>query len=68
MVKTIGNPLSWATHIFGRGSHYVEEGAREIGGVDTRPIEIRDLHMSDLRIALQKGVEDFAAFRAVGLL
>ncbi len=63
MAKTIGNPLSWAAHVFGRGSHYVETGTREIGAQDTAPIEVRDLHISDLRIALKKGVEDFAAFR-----
>lgn len=63
MVKTIGNPLSWAAHVFGRGSFYVESGTRELGGEDAAPIEIRALQISDLRIALQKGAEDFAAFR-----
>lgn len=63
MVKTIGNPLSWAAHVFRRGSHYVESGTKEIGALDTAPIEIRALRIGDLRVALKKGVEDFAAFR-----
>ena len=63
MVKTIGNPLSWAAHVFGRGSRYVEHGTKELGGEDAAPIEIRDLKISDLKIALKKGAEDFAAFR-----
>lgn len=63
MVKTIGNPLSWATHVFGRGSHYVESGTREIAGEDAAPIEIRDLRISDLKVALKKGAEDFGALR-----
>ncbi len=63
MAKTIGNPLSWAAHFFGRGSRYVESGTRELVTQDMAPIEIRDLRISDLRIALQKGVEDFTALR-----
>lgn len=63
MAKTIGNPLSWAAHVFGRGSRYVESGTREISAHDTAPIEIRTLRVSDLKVALKKGVEDFAAFR-----
>lgn len=63
MAKTIGNPLSWAAHVFGRGSRYVESGTREISAHDSAPIEIRTLRVSDLKVALTKGVEDFAAFR-----
>lgn len=63
MAKTIGNPLSWAAHVFGSGSRYVESGTRELAAQDSAPIEIRDLRVSDLRAALKKGVEDFAAFR-----
>lgn len=64
MIRTIGNPLSWAAHLFGRGSHYIEAGGREISVRDTAPVEIRRLQISDLRTALKKGGEDFAEFRS----
>jgi uncharacterized membrane protein len=63
MVKTIGNPLSWTARVFGNGSRYVGEAAHELGGQDTAPIEIRTLNLSDLKQALRKGVDDFAALR-----
>ena len=63
MVETIGNPLTWAAKIIGRGSNYVGDGAREIVGDDVAPIDIRGLRLADLRIALRKGVDDFMALR-----
>ena len=63
MVETIGNPLTWVAKIIGRGSHYVGDGALEIVGADTGPIDIRGLHLTDLRTALRKGANDFMALR-----
>ncbi len=63
MVKTIGNPLSWMAHAFGRSSRHIGDGAAELGGAETGPIEIRDLQISDLGLALRKGVDDFMALR-----
>lgn len=63
MVKTIGNPLSWAAKALGQSAHEAGEVTREFAGRDTDPIEIRDLQISDLRIALRKGTDDFLALR-----
>lgn len=63
MVKTIGNPASWTARTLGGGSRYVGDGLGELRSVDAAPIEIGDLQMSDLRIALRKGVDDFMALR-----
>lgn len=63
MVKTIGNPLSWTAKVFGQGAQEAGEVTREFAGQDTGPIEIRKLEISDLRIALRKGSDDFLAFR-----
>ena len=63
MVKTIGNPLSWVSNAFGRSSRHIGDGALELGGADTDPIEINDLQISDLWLALRQGVDDFMALR-----
>lgn len=63
MVKTIGNPLSWAARTFGRGAQEVGDTASAFAGRDTAPIEIRNLQIEDLKTALQKGSQDFMAFR-----
>ncbi len=62
--KTIGNPLSWAGHILGAGSHHLGEGARETIGRDTAPIRLRRIDTADLKAALRAGYEDFKAFRS----
>lgn len=63
MVKTIGNPLSWAAQALNRSSHHLGEGAAELGSNNAAPIEIRKLQISDLKIALRKGADDFVALR-----
>lgn len=63
MVETIGNPLSWAAKLVGFGVRRVEDGTAEIIGEDTAPIVIKGLQLGDLRLALQKGTEDFLALR-----
>lgn len=63
MVNTIGNPLTYVASVFGRGAHHLGDGVAELGSNDTAPIDIRHLTLADLRIALRKGAEDFAAMR-----
>lgn len=62
-VKTIGNPLSWALDAVVGSSRYVKDAAHEIQGDAQAPPEVRLLCIEDLRIALRKGAQDFAAFR-----
>jgi len=65
MVKTIGNPLSWAAQIVGGTAEHVTETVEQIGGQDASgEIVIRDMNHADIRYALKKGIEDFAAARA----
>lgn len=63
MVKTIGNPVSWAAQALDRRAQYIRDGAGELGNEDTAAIEIGDLQVSDLKIALRKGFDDFVALR-----
>lgn len=62
-VKTIGNPLSWALEAVFGSSRYLKDAAHEIRGDHLAPPEVRRLAIEDLRIALRKGAEDFAALR-----
>lgn len=62
-VKTIGNPLSWALEAVFGSSRYLKDAAHEIRGDHLAPPEVRRLAIDDLRIALRKGAEDFAALR-----
>ena len=65
MVATIGNPLSWSGKIANAlGIHLWEATHRLRSTEDITPPEVRTLSMSDLRGALRKGVEDFAAMRS----
>lgn len=63
MAKTIGNPLTWTAHLFGRAGHEAGAVAREIGGTDTAQPEVRPIGISDLREALRLGLADFGAMR-----
>ena len=65
MVKTIGNPLTWATHgVAAAGAHAAEAtatiGSHEAAGVHPH---VRHLEMDDLMDALKLGYRDFAAAR-----
>ena len=65
MVQTIGNPLSWtAKSLAGAGAH-VAQMTETLGGAPelARP-RVRHIGMHDIRVALRKGVEDFAALRS----
>lgn len=64
MVKTIGNPLSWAARGFIGTARQVSQTVERIGGeVDITP-ETMLLTSDDLRDALRLGYADFKAARA----
>ncbi len=62
-IKTIGNPGSWLMQRFGDASHFAEDAAHEIGGDPLARPKVKQIGFEDIKIALQKGVEDFAALR-----
>ncbi|WP_412507569.1 DUF2189 domain-containing protein [Roseovarius sp. SYSU LYC5161] len=64
MVKTIGNPLSWAAGAVIGSGRTAGELAASLGGEVTHPPETRPLTRSDIRIALRKGLDDFTARRS----
>jgi uncharacterized membrane protein len=67
MTETIGNPLSWSVDAARATGHYIDAVAHQLGSGDTGEVvlpQVRRLAMSDLREALRKGVEDFAACRS----
>ncbi|EAQ12943.1 putative membrane protein [Maritimibacter alkaliphilus HTCC2654] len=63
MPKTIGNPLSFGIGALGQGARSVEHGIETIGSHDLTMPVVRKITLADLRIALRRGVADFAAFR-----
>ncbi len=62
-IKTIGNPVSWLLQVFGDASDYAKEAAHEIGGDTFGHPTVKQIGIKDIRIALRKGAEDFAALR-----
>ncbi|CUH63160.1 putative integral membrane protein [Thalassovita gelatinovora] len=64
MVKTIGNPLSWGGATLSQAGHALETAAENIGSHDSVLPEIRPLTLADIRMALDKGINDFAHFRS----
>lgn len=62
-IKTIGNPVTWTAGVVAGSSQYVRKAAHEIRGEPLAAPEAVPLGIEDLRIALRKGVEDFAALR-----
>jgi uncharacterized membrane protein len=67
MTSTIPNPGSWGVDQVGAAGRHLGRMAGEIGGgdvtSDTLP-KVRRLGIEDIRIALRKGLEDFAACRS----
>lgn len=62
--ETIGNPLSWSAQRLagaGRGFGAAVEG---IGNHETAAPQINQIGVEDIRAALRKGAQDFAAFRS----
>ena len=64
MVKTIGNPLSWTAQRLAGAAGHVSHSVEKIGGDHVDQPQVQTLTMDDLRMALQKGLDDFAAARA----
>lgn len=65
MVKTIGNPLSWAAGaMIGAGESAGDVAAALGGKRETSPPETRPITTADIRAALTKGAEDFAVLRS----
>lgn len=64
MVKTIGNPLSFAAWVLGGAASHTGASLQQIGGDTPGALRLRTLTGGDLRYALRKGVEDFTAARA----
>ena len=64
MVKTIGNPLTWAADaVFGTG-RTVGAVAEAIASHETAPPPTRKIGDADIRAALRKGYDDFKTFRS----
>ncbi len=64
MVKTIGNPLTWAADaVFGTG-RTVGAVDEALGSEETTPPPTRTITETDIRDALRKGVDDFKTFRS----
>jgi uncharacterized membrane protein len=62
--NTIGNPLSWSAQRLAGASRGVEAAVEGIGSHEmTRP-EVNEIGVADIRAALRRGVEDFAALRS----
>ncbi|HEU0220788.1 MAG TPA: DUF2189 domain-containing protein [Paracoccaceae bacterium] len=67
MTATIGNPGSWSLGQIRAAWRYLTSVVLRLGGGDTADARalpaIRRIAVADVRIALRKGVEDFAACR-----
>lgn len=64
MVKTIGNPLTWAADAAFGTSRAVGTVAGAMASDDTAPPPTRKITSSDIREALRKGYDDFKTFRS----
>ncbi|MEO0989963.1 MAG: DUF2189 domain-containing protein [Pseudomonadota bacterium] len=62
MVKTIGNPLSWAAQGLVSAGETVADATKGLGG-DQAPPQVRTITTEDVTMALKKGADDFLAFR-----
>ena len=64
MVKTIGNPLSWAAQGVSNAGHAMGDATGALGSPVTTPPKVRQITNDDLRSALRKGYGDFGRFRS----
>lgn len=66
MAKTIGNPLSWTAQTLAGAGRHVGSSAAAIGGEGLRDDDIRVnvIGIDDIRKAIRRGADDFAAFRS----
>lgn len=63
MVKTIGNPASWAASWFVGAAEYVTESVEAIAGEDVRDPVVNRISTADIRASLRRGMDDFVAAR-----
>jgi uncharacterized membrane protein len=63
MVQTIGNPLSWGAAVLGRAGSGVGANALALGSEGRVAPEVRRIGTADIRAALRRGLDDFAALR-----
>jgi len=61
--ETIGNPLSWSVRRLAGVGRSAEAAVEGIGSHDMTLPEVKEIGLGDIRVALRKGVEDFAALR-----
>lgn len=64
MVKTIGNPLTWAADAVFGTSRSVGAATEALASQDTAPPATRPISGADIRAALSKGYDDFKTFRS----
>lgn len=67
MTETIGNPLSWSVDAARATGSYIGAAHDRIGMGDADPAalpQVRALTLDDLRTALRRGIDDFAAARS----
>lgn len=63
MTQTIGNPISWAANrVVGIG-HGLGHAVDGIGSHEIVQPEVNHIDMTDIRMALRQGAQDFAALR-----
>ena len=64
MVKTIGNPLTWAADAVFGTSRSVGAATEAMASHETTPPATRSITDADIRGALRKGYDDFKTFRS----
>lgn len=65
MARTIGNPLSWLLQGAETTGHHMSRTVEELGGAGFRSMpQVQRLSFQDIRYALSRGLEDFAACRS----
>ena len=62
--NTIGNPVSWSAQRLAGASRGVEAAVEGIGSHEMARPEVNEIGVADIRAALRRGVEDFAALRS----
>ena len=63
MVKTIGNPLSWAFNALGTTGSHIADTTAHLAQAEAEMPEIRKISLGDLRTALRLDYADFTASR-----
>lgn len=64
MVKTIGNPFTWAAQGVSHMGHAARDATAALGSEVTEPPKVNAITPRDLGIALRKGYRDFIRFRS----